>query len=378
LISAGYPPDLDGIGDYTWWLAQMLAAQSEVEGPVRIFTALGPERTAAPGVEVFPFFDLSRPSSFANLLSSPAIEELDWLVLQYNPFSFGARGWCPSVPRTLARLRRLPGAPKIAVMFHETVVPKWPWKFGVMYCWQQPIFQMVCRAADVAFVSTERWTLHARRAAPHLRVHHLSVGSNITLSETSSTDARQRIRLEKDALVFGVFGSAHVSRRLDWIAATLAAASHQWPERRVVLLYVGAQGGMLHRACPYAEIIDAGRLPAEEVGCRLRAMDAVISPFLDGMSTRRTSVISVLHHGVPVATTRSAWTEELFLTDAPIGLLLSTARSAGEFAAETLDWIARLPRGAVPNPGVSAFYERHFTWSAIASKMVNHLNACDA
>jgi len=373
LISSGYPPDLDGIGDYTWWLAKTLAERPEITKPVTVFTRVGAEHTKSEGVKVIPFFDPLRPKSFRDLLGTPAVNDLDWLVLQYNPFGFGRWGYCPWVPETLALLKRTQKRPRIAVMFHETVVPRWPWKFALMYCWQQPIFRSICRTADVAFVSTERWTPQVKCASPNLPVHHLPVGSNVPLSEISHADARQRCGLEKDALVFGVFGSAHISRRIDWIGATVTAAAREYNGRRTVLLYVGAQGEILRRSCPHADFIDAGRLPAEDISRYLRTMDAVISPFLDGISTRRTSVISVLHHGVPVATSRSPWTDDLFVIDTPAGLLLSRAASAEDFARETLDWMRLLPDRGIPDAEITAFYDRHFQWPTISATMIRHL-----
>jgi len=376
LISGAYPPDFDGIGDYTWWLAQTLALRSGVDCPVRVFTSGGTERPVDPGVEVYPIFDSPRPASFRELLRCPAITELDWLVLQYNPFSFGPRGYCPWVPETLALLQKSRNGPRIAVMFHETVVPRWPWKFAVMYCWQQPIFRAVCRVADVAFVSTERWIPQVQRIAPQLPVRHLPVGSNIPLCRVSREEARERLGIEQGALVLGVFGGAHISRRLGWIAATVREVRKRNTERPTLLLYVGADGRAVQAACPEANIIDSGPVPGMEVGLRLRAMDAMVSPFLDGISTRRGSVIAALQHGVPVASTRSSWTDRVFLAMTPIPLLLSVANSATRFAIEVSGWLERL-RG-IPQMEVQSevcqFHGQHFLWSAISGKLQSTLS----
>ena len=373
LISGGYPPDLDGIGDHSWWLARTLAAQPGVESPVHVFTSAAPARTAAPGVEVLPIFDATRPASFRALLSSPAVAGLDWLVLQYNPFSFGRRGYCPWVPQTLSRIRRLPNPPRLAVIFHETMVPPWPWNFAIMYCWQRPIFRALCRAADAAFVSTERWTPQVRRASPRLPVHHLPVGSNIPLSPDSYAEARRKLGIDDGALVLGLFGGAHLSRRLDWIGACLHEARWRRPSRRVVLLYVGPDGEAVRRVCKKADFIDAGLLDAGQVGGRLRAMDAMISPFVDGVSTRRGSVIAALQHGIPVATTRRAWTDRLFFEKTPRALLLSTAASAAAFASETMDWLDSLPRNTGADSECAAFYQQAFAWPLIARSLLRGL-----
>ena len=196
LISAAYPPDLDGIGDYTWWMARTLAEHRDVEVPVVVFTRVGSDHKESPGVKISRFFDPKHPETFSRLPS--IVEEdcgnperrLDWLILQYNPFSWGRRGYCPRVPSTLQRLRRESGTTRLAVMFHETTMPKWPWRFLLMFSWQYPIFRNVCRIAEVAFVSTMRWTPQVRRVAPGLPIRHLPVGANITLRDVSRDEAR--------------------------------------------------------------------------------------------------------------------------------------------------------------------------------------------
>ena len=64
LLSAAFPPDLDGIGDYTYWLANALA-----EGGVEtsVWTSLGPPRAACDGIQVNSFFDLNKPQLIKEL-----------------------------------------------------------------------------------------------------------------------------------------------------------------------------------------------------------------------------------------------------------------------------------------------------------------------
>ncbi|HEY5743588.1 MAG TPA: glycosyltransferase, partial [Terrimicrobiaceae bacterium] len=120
LLSAAFPPDFDGIGDYTYWLASALA-QSGVEASV--WTSRGPTRAACEGVEVHPFFEVDKPQSVKALPGLLAAgHSLDWLVVQYNPFAFGRWGYCPWLVSTLRRLKKS-GQCRVAVMFHETQVP---------------------------------------------------------------------------------------------------------------------------------------------------------------------------------------------------------------------------------------------------------------
>jgi hypothetical protein len=130
LLSGAFPPQFDGIGDHSWWLSQTLARQGH---EVTVLTSFAPIRQQALGVEVIPCFDASRSQTIHGALQSLRKKgRFDWLVVQYNPFCFGRRGFAPWLIPAL----RSSGIP-IAVMFHETfAVPLWPWQQIVMRIWQ--------------------------------------------------------------------------------------------------------------------------------------------------------------------------------------------------------------------------------------------------
>src|SRR5580704_2955425 len=124
LLCGGFAPSIDGIGDYSWCLSRSLASQGH---QVTVFTSYGPKVDPGQGVCIIPCFDPNRPATIRTfpevLKGEPAF---DWLIVQYNPFSFGPRGLNPWLIPALVCIKR---ATRLAVMFHETCVPCWPWKF---------------------------------------------------------------------------------------------------------------------------------------------------------------------------------------------------------------------------------------------------------
>lgn len=375
ILSQKFPPDRDGIGDHTWWLSRQLAGEGH---EIRVVTTAGAERDIPEGVSLDPILETdpaTRILALPKRLQSASAALPDWIVVQYNPFSFGRYGFCPFLPVALSRLRAC-GA-RIAPLFHETMVPRWPWRFFVMRLWQHRTFCGICRIADASFISTNRWRDQVKRVSPRLPCHHLPVGSNIGLSDVPKHEARRQLGLDADGLLIGAFGQAHVSRLFPWIGAVARGLAAR--DRGAAVLYVGPQGGQLRKECSGVKFVDLGFQPPEHLGVCLRAADLVVSPYSDGISTRRGSAMAPLQHGIPVATTRpDILTDEVFL-DAPPALLLSRARNAGEFAADVADWWRlRQTAPATPDRALMDYYEREFSWQRIAGKLIRGLSCAGA
>jgi len=376
LASGGYPPDLDGVGDYTWWLSGTLAREGS--HAVTVLTRHGPV-TLQPGVHVAPTFD---PANLATVRNLPAALEIgglaspgSWLVFQYNPFSWGRRGWCPHVPQTLARVKRIFPSLGVAVMFHETTVPRWPLRFAAMRLWQRRFFRATCRLADVAFASTERYQRQIITAGARNAPIHLPVGSNLARGTLTNEAARKELGLSAGDVVVGVFGSAHMSRLLDWIAAAFRALSAKFSN--VKLIYLGPDGRAICNALGGREfLIDLGVCATDKAGAYFNCMDLSLAPFTDGISTRRGSAIAALQHGVPLATSVTGWTDSVFTGNVLRGLLLSRAANARDFASDVVAWSGFLTEPeALPalRREVVEFHDRFFAWPVIAQRLQSTL-----
>lgn len=372
MLCGGFPPDFDAIGHYTWHLGNELV---RMEHQVSIYTSAGSNRTPNAGMQVFGAFDPGRPATLSGLpkILKKSTATTDWLVLQYNPFSFGPRGFCPQLAEALQGIKNQSGV-RIAIMFHETMVPRWPLKFAIMRTWQHATFSRLCHIADLAFVSTLRWLPEVRNVRTNLKCTPLPVGSNVTLSSLSRKEARKQFSVAADAFVIGIFGQAHVSRPLDWTAA--AVRSVQLRRNKACVLYVGPDGEQHQTACRDIPFIDAGVLSQETVGACLRGMDFLLSPFTDGVSTRRGSFMAALQHGIPVATTQTGWTDKILTSSGLPSLLFSQARTATEFGADVGNWQECLhTMDSSAGVKISAFYEQHFSWPRIATDLVTGLRS---
>ncbi len=366
LLSGAYPPAVDGIGDYTHLLAKAMAGRHEVT----VFTGIQNSFTAADRVSVLGVFHPSRPATVTNLF--PAVLQSaipDRLIVQYNPFGFGPRGFNPWLPLTLARLRKhVP----ISVMFHETYVPCESAAQFAMRLWQIPQFFFLCRMADSLFASCDRWLPAIRRASGREAVS-MPVGSNVERSRLSRGEARARLEIGDNTLVLGVFGSAHPSRLLDWISHAANRLQGGTPD--ILLLYIGADGEKV-RSClgPDVRFLDCGLLPADAVGDHLMAMDMLLAPFIDGLSTRRGSVAAAFQHGIPVVSTSSAWTDALLLREEERLVFLSPIEKGMEaFVSLTGAVAAQVPFSDSRRLALRIFYDQHFPWTQVSSRFAGDL-----
>jgi hypothetical protein len=366
MLCGGFPPAIDGIGDYSWCLSHALADRGH---DVTVFTSPGPKLTPAQGVTVVSCFDPNQPATiktFPDLLKDqPAF---DWLIVQYNPFSFGPRGFNPWLIQALARAKR---STRVAVMFHETCVPPWPWRFSAMFLWQYPQLVALSYAASRVFVSTERWIRELRRCNPNIVFHHLPVGSNLPLCALTREEARARLGIPTEAILLGVFGSAHGSKMLDWIGSAARAVSHRFPHTSV--LYIGQDGRRVREACAGAPFLDAGPLPAAEAALGIRAMDLMLAPFSDGISTRRTSAMSALQHGVPVCSTISKWSDSIFRDARSPGLSLCNPTRVEEYVRRVLAVAEMILGNADLGNDLKDLYDAKFSWPIIGNKMLAEL-----
>ena len=101
----------------------------------------------------------------------------------------------------------------------------------------------------------------------------------------------------------------------------------------------------------------------------LAAADLFVAPFVDGVSTRRTTLMAALQHGLPVVGTDGRLTDDV-LRRAGDALTLVPADDPRRLAA-AVRWLGgdadqRLARGAAGRE----LYEDSFDWPVISATLV--------
>jgi glycosyltransferase involved in cell wall biosynthesis len=290
----------------------------------------------------------------------------DAVVLQYNPFLFGKWGFAPWLPAKLWRWRRAADT-QLALMVHEPYVPMLNWKWVLMGAWQRAQLEAARLGVDVVFASIEAWAglLQARR--PVRPTFHLPVGSNLPDRRDARVAARERLRIT-DTVVLASFGTNHPSRLPEYIVHAANDVSEAVGD--VLLLNLGT--GTLHGGSLSASVrlYEPGRLPEDDLATWLSAADLFLAPFADGVSTRRSSVMAALQHGLPVVGTDGYLTDGILRRSTAALRLFPVDRP--DLFAEAVVELAKAPDERLAAARAArALYEASFDWPVLARRLLD-------
>jgi glycosyltransferase involved in cell wall biosynthesis len=313
LLSAEYPPQPGGVGDYT---ARLSAALVDRGHQVFVFTiADGRLQT----------IDLTGTNP--NLQSTIYNRQSDWgwrswravraalehtrpdiLHIQYQT---GAYGMHPAINLLPWRLRRLPQRPRVIVTAHDLLLPYLFPKAGPLRRW---VTRRLLADTDAVVATNEEDYAQIARERSNV-VELIPIGSNIALAPPPDYDRaawRVRLHVANDQTLVAYFGLISHTKGLDVLLDALA----RLPSNISLLVVGGAASAPKDRA--YAEHIEqiiathglasrvaiTGHCPGDQVSAHLLAADLAALPFSDGASFRRGSLLATLAHGLPTVTTR--------------------------------------------------------------------------
>jgi glycosyltransferase involved in cell wall biosynthesis len=331
MLSAEYPPQLGGIGDYTRRLGQSLLQRGQ---HVLVFT-----------IDDFGFTiydlhqqDANRKSKIVNPKSNwgwrigrdvrAALQQMrpDILHIQYQT---GAYGMHPAINFLPWRLRRTQHRPAVVVTAHDLLPPYLCPKAGPLRQW---VTRRLLADADAVVVTNQEdfsqvagdWGLEigdrrsiapAQSPVPNPQSPVLiPIGSNIAVAPPEHYNRaawRARLGISVDETLLAYFGLISLSKGLDTLLDALARLSARFrlvviggaataPEDRA---YADAIRQQIVRLGLDQRVTITGHCAETDVSAHLLAADIAALPFADGASFRRGSLLAALAHGLAVVTT---------------------------------------------------------------------------
>lgn len=314
-LTGEYPPMQGGIADYTARLVTHLRPLN-VAARVLISRKYPADTPAADNVPVHPTLSGWGWRSWVEIRRWLAQNPTDVLHLQYQAAAFDLKGWVNWLPWFL---RQLPQRPKIITTFHDLRIPYLFPKAGALR-WRAMLAlakfsdAVICtNAEDAATLRGFPWGTH---------ISEIPLGNNVPVAPPPDFNRmawRQKLGFSDETLVLAYFGFLNESKGGEDLIAALDALVRQGKDAR--LLMVGGDVGDSDPAnAAYAQrvretiaarglaarIIPTGYVPLPDVSAHLLAADVAVLPYRDGVSFRRTTLLAVLAHGLPVVSTMPA------------------------------------------------------------------------
>jgi glycosyltransferase involved in cell wall biosynthesis len=340
VLTGEYPPQDGGVSDYTRLIARGLAEAGD-----RVVVWAPPpssEKSADhPHIDVRCLPDRFGPASWRVIGDAlDRTSEPYRLLVQYVPHAFGWKG--ANVPFCLwLRARR---RDHLWIMFHEVA---YPFERGAglrrhaLAAVNRAMVSLLGASVERSFISIPAWQpgvqAAVRKGTP---LKWLPVPNAIDVVDDKKKSAEIASRYGQDRPLVGHFGTYGdlIRPLLDSTVVSLLARS----DCRVLLIGRGSREACAELASAHPELAGrlhaTGSMNAADVSHHVRACALMMQPYPDGISSRRTSAMAALAHGVPVVTTEGPLSEPVWRDSGAV--LLVPAQDSSAMAAAVASLVA--------------------------------------
>ena len=347
IITGEYPPAPGGVSDYCHHVAAGLAAAGD-EVHVWCPAVEGASPSEVPGVHVHAIVGswtrADRDRVDAALDQIPGKKHL---LVQWVPHAFGQRSMNVGFCRWIRR--RAKSGDVLDVMVHEPGLGfgEGGIRHNAAAAMHRVMLALLLNRARRVWISIPAWADVLRPWAfgrHDLPFWWLPVPSNIPVQALNGQVASRRAEVLRGSggVILGHFSTYPPSTRLalrELLPPLLAAA----PDLHVQLLGRGADqaAGELQDALGvhHSRVHACADVTAARLSRDLQCCDLLVQPYIDGVSTRRGTLMAALAHGLPVVTTTGPlsepfWTVSNSVVAMPSGDLPGLARTILELAQQ--------------------------------------------
>ena len=311
-LTGEYPPMQGGIADYT---AHLLSHLAPLQINPTVLTSQrwhSPQPTAATVHAATPNWGWRSWLYLAHHLKT---HRPDILHIQYQAAMYDLGGWVNWLPWYI-RLRRWPI--RIVTTFHDLRVPYIFPKAGRLR-WQSML--ALARDSHAVICTDHENVVRLKQAGldDSVILQTIPLGSNIDPYPPADFDRaiwRARYQADNNTLLLTYFGFLNESKGGEELIESVALLRQRGLAVRLVLM-----GGEVGDADPtnagYAQrmrelikqydltehVYFTGYITPSEVSAHLLAADAMVMPYREGITFRRTTLVTALRHGCPLIST---------------------------------------------------------------------------
>lgn len=371
IITCEYPPQSGGVSDYTELVAQGLAATGDVVHvwcpPAGNVSAAAVESGTAASAGLFVHRELGRFTPAALRRVGQSLDQFAaprQLLVQWVPQGYGYRSLNLPFCFWLWQRARL-HHDQIEIMVHEPFLAfsEGSIKQDLAAAVHRFMIVILLKAASCVWVSIPDWETCLRPfvIGKDKAFGWLPVPSNIPVIEDAggSSAVRARYAFPGAPLVghFGAYDRYLMELMLELLPRLLAR------QEKLSVMLVGRgsielRERLIKQHSDLSQHVRAtGELDAAEISRHLSACDLMLQPYQDGVSGRRTSVMTALAHGIAVVTTTGKATESIWAESNAVSLVEAGNIQAVVAATERL-LSDKEARDSLSNSAISLYRER--------------------
>jgi hypothetical protein len=286
------------------------------------------------------------------------------VLVQYVPHAFGWKAMNVPFCWWLSQ-RRDP----VWIMFHEMCYPvsrHQPLAHNFLGIVNRLMIRLLTRRAERILITIPAWeSLLPKSPSVRHRVTWLPVPSNIptTVSPETVADTRRHVAPDNEIIIghFGTYGPAVTGLLMEILPPLLRRDSR----RRALLVGKDSDrfATVLRQANPdfQGQINATGCIEPGQIAPHLAACDCLLQPYVDGVSSRRTSLMAGLALGLPIVTNAGPLTDPVWANSDSVVLVASPSPACLLDAMEGL--LAAPEQLAALRQRAASFYLSNFALS---------------
>jgi len=365
----GAPPNVnDGVGDFSWFLAQELsrayALSLIVPGGEDARQGFDDGSIAVYRIQKGWGIQTSKQVFHLVRRLNPEV-----ILVHFVPQLYGWNGAKPFLALLLLALRRR--GYRIVTVAHEFSAPFGPSpKLIMLASVHRLLLRAILSASNRIVLTTEFSRDLFRRRFPRRQAdfRQIPIGSTVpvvSVDEARKGELRRRLGIAADEIVISTFGSV-IGLSVPLFEKLFRWFTHEGVPFRI--LVIGKAGEQLreklaHDPVTVERIVATGPLGSVAVSEYLSVSDLYVAFYPDGASTRRTSLMIGLAHGIPVVSNSGALTDPRLASSGALhllnGLMLEDETRVLRQLCKSPELRSRLGKQA------RVFYEEHCSWQKI-------------
>jgi glycosyltransferase involved in cell wall biosynthesis len=368
IICPKFYPKRDGLSGYTTKLSLELSKYYNVD----LLTSIEFQNSKVEPIGIFAIIERWTFNHLFKQSKTILKNEYQHILIQYVPTMYGSRGGINFSILLFFLYLRFFTKSKVSFMFHEIYYPfSFYWKAIILNITHKIMLTFSLFSSHIAFFSTKRFLNEAKYfTLNHKKLIHLPVGNNLYIQN----DSCELPVLDNNLTKIVLFGSAHPSKNYSLIFKTLSSSYKKNPNFKLIV--IGSTKESLKNEIDLPDNFDSfteifSNLEDEKVVSIFKQADLLLSYFIDGLTTRRSSVISALAHGLPIISTKSHYTEDIFIGQKAIQLFSTDEDSYADSLNKFLSNNSIKADNEIRRDA-KKFYDQYFDWSRIGEIIIKN------